>query len=411
MNENKTYDAIIIGGGAAGLMCAIEAKTKNKSCRVAIIEKNDRVGKKLMSTGNGRCNLTNRYINADKYTGSFKKQSKTIFERFSGEKIADVFKSMGLVTFFDNEGRYYPISKHAASVLDVLRFRCEALGTDVFLSQNIHSVKKCGNKFKITSSDDENNFNFVSEKLVIACGSKAAPKLGGNSSAADYLKNFGHTFVPYSPALCPIKVKSDILKLVKGLRITGNATLCSRDGIIKKSESGEIQFTETSLSGICIFNLSLYAEKNDKIILDLLPDYSNSELYKLIEQHKTLFSDLNCDMLLTGIFQKKAAQAILKMSKTDLTKKCRQLNRNEILNICKTIKAMTFTVNEKEDFSHAQSSLGGVLGSEIDEKTMQSKIVKNLYLCGENIDLCGECGGFNLHFAFAGGIIAGENLC
>ena len=145
-------------------------------------------------------------------------------------------------------------------------------------------------------------------------------------------------------------------------------------------------------------------------VLDLLPDYSENELIKIIRQHISLFSDLPCEQLLTGIFQKRIGQAILKISRVDLSKICSKLSKDEVSEICKTIKSMSFTVSGKEDFSHAQCALGGVLGKEIDENTMMSKIVKNLFICGEAIDLCGECGGFNLHFAFAGGIIAGENL-
>ena len=365
MEKKNIYDAIIIGGGASGLMCAITAKKHDRSKKIAIIEKNDRLGKKLMSTGNGRCNLTNHCISPDKYVGSFKKQSKKIFERFSGDEMANIFKDFGLLSFYDNEGRYYPISKHAASVLDVLRLQVETLGIDVFTEQNVNSIKKVSSGFKISSDDSEKKYDFICNKLVIANGSKAAPKLGGNASAIDYLKNFGHKVVSFSPALCPVKVKSDVLKILKGLRVTGKAQLYGEHGRLIKEETGEIQFTENSLP---------------------------------------------CEQLLTGIFQKRIGQAILKISRVDLSKICSKLSKDEVSGICKTIKSMSFTVSGKEDFSHAQCALGGVLGKEIDENTMMSKIVKNLFICGEAIDLCGECGGFNLHFAFAGGIIAGENL-
>ena len=410
MEKKNIYDAIIIGGGASGLMCAITAKKHDRSKKIAIIEKNDRLGKKLMSTGNGRCNLTNHCISPDKYVGSFKKQSEKIFERFSGDDMADIFKIFGLLSFYDGDGRYYPISKHAASVLDVLRLQVETLRIDVFTGQNIHSVKKIPNAFKISSDDSEKKYDFICNKLVVANGSKAAPKLGGNASAVDYMKNFGHKVVSFSPALCPIKVKSDVLKTLKGLRVSGTAQLYDEKGQLIKAETGEIQFTENSLSGICVFNLSMLAKPNDKIVLDLLPNYSENELIKIIRQHISLFSDLPCEQLLTGIFQKRVGQAILKISRVDSSKICSKLSKDDVSRICQTIKSMTFTVNGKEDFSHAQSALGGVLGKEIDKNTMMSKIVKNLFVCGEAIDLCGECGGFNLHFAFASGIVAGENL-
>ncbi len=400
------YNAIIIGGGAAGLMCAISAKLNNKNTSVAIIEKNDRVGKKLLSTGNGRCNLTNKYVSSEKFCGSFKNQSRYVFEKYNTDFILDVFKKIGLLTFCDNEGRYYPICKQASAVVDVLRFACERLGIDIFCSQNIKSIKKSGKNFSVKTDENE----YLSEKLVISNGSKAAPKLGGNSSASDYMKNFGHKFTPFSPALCPVKVKSDILKSLKGVRVTGKVSLFDGKRIIK-AETGEIQFTENALSGICIFNLSLYTKKDYVISLDLLPEYSDKELYSLIYKNKKQFNKLEVDNLFTGTFIKRMGQAILKTSGIkDFSRKCESLTDNEISKIVSVIKSMSFPVIENCGFEQAQCTTGGVNGHEIDEKTMQSKLVKGLFVCGEAIDICGECGGFNLHFAFASGYLAGENL-
>ncbi len=407
MAGKKILDAVIIGGGASGLMCAISAKQHKKDIKIAIIEKNDRVGKKLLSTGNGRCNITNAAISADKYQGSFREQSRLIFKKFSTNYILDIFKNLGLLTFSDSEGRFYPISKQASSVLDVLRFACERLGVDIYCSENIRSVNKSGGSFCVTTD----NCTYISKKLVIACGSKAAPKLGGAASAADYLRNFGHKFVPFSPALCPINVDCNYLKSLKGLRVTGNAVLLDRKNNVIKNESGEIQFTEKSLSGICIFNLSLFTHVGSKIVLDLLPEYSDKKLLCLAKKQQKLFYDLSCDCLFTGIFQKRIGQVILKMSGIkDFSRHCSSLTESELIRICSAVKQMQFAVLGNEDFTHAQCALGGVCGNEIDEKTMESKILKNLFVCGEAIDLCGECGGYNLHFAFSSGYIAGENL-
>lgn len=407
MQKSNNYDAVIIGGGASGLMCAIAAKQKNKNISVAIIEKNDRVGKKLLSTGNGRCNLTHSDVTAEKYCGSFKNQSNIVFEKYNTKRLLDIFKNLGLLTFCDNDGRYYPLCKQASAVLDVLRFACYKLNVEFFCGENIRSIRKSGSNFSIKTDENE----FVSKKLVIANGSKAAPKLGGNSSSADYLKNFGHSFVPFSPALCPVKVKSDVIKSLKGIRATAKAVLFDKNGKIVKEEIGEVQFNDNSLSGICIFNLSLYTKKDFSISLDLLPDISDRELKSLIYNNKKLFSDLTIDNLLTGILQKRLGQAVLKEGKvSDFLRKCCTLSGVEIENIVKTIKDMRFPVIENYGFEQAQCALGGVSGREIDETTMQSKIVKNLYICGEAIDICGECGGYNLHFAFASGLTAGENL-
>lgn len=407
MQKSNNYDAVIIGGGASGLMCAIAAKQKNKNISVAIIEKNDRVGKKLLSTGNGRCNLTHKDITAENFCGSFKTQCKAVFEKYDTDKLLEIFKNLGLLHFCDNEGRYYPLCKQASAVLDVLRFACDRLNVKIFCSENIRSIRKNGNNFSVKTDENE----FVSKKLVIANGSKAAPKLGGNSSSADYLKNFGHFFVPFSPALCPVKVKSDVIKSLKGIRATAKAVLFDKNVKFVKEEVGEVQFSDNSLSGICIFNLSLYTKKDFIICLDFLPDISDRELISLIYNNKKLFSDLTIDNLLTGILQKRLGQAVLKESEvTDFSRKCNTLSDSEIENIVRIIKNMRFPVIENCGFEQAQCALGGVSGREIDETTMQSKIMKNLYICGEAIDLCGECGGYNLHFAFASGLTAGENL-
>ena len=403
---NNRFDALIIGAGASGMLCAIAAKKKNPQLRVAIIEKNDRVGKKLLATGNGRCNLTNLHIDAAKYVGSFRSQAEKLFLYYDCAFLREYFYQLGLLTYADSAGRVYPLSKQASSVLDVLRFGCERSGVQVFCNETICSLKKRGDGFVIKTKEHD----FYSEKLVIACGSKAAPKLGGSASGADLLKNFGHSVVPFSPALCPLSVKSDILKSLKGLRANGSVTLLRNNQTIQ-SENGEIQFTDSALSGICVFNLSLYARQGDMITIDLLDNISEKELYNILKKNKRLFSFLSADSLLTGALQKRLAQAVLKAcGLRDFSRLCDDLADRELKIIANQVKNMRFEVSGKAGFEQAQCALGGAAGKEIDEKTMQSKKVRNLFVCGEAIDLCGECGGFNLHFAFVSGIIAGENL-
>lgn len=402
---NYKFDAVIIGGGAAGLLCAIAAKRKNPAVKIAVIEKNDRVGKKLLSTGNGRCNLTNLHTGADKYCGSFQKQSRAIFEKWNTDRLLGFFGELGLLTVADSEGRVYPHCKQAAAVLDVLRYGCEMRGVQIFCGETIKSVKRQSG-FTVTTAENV----FVSDKLVVATGSKAAPKLGGNGSAADYLKNFGHTFLPFSPALCPVRVQSGVLKPLKGLRAAAAVSLLRGESAIK-TERGEVQFNEDNLSGICVFNLSLFTQPKDMLSVDLLPDISERELFNLLQKNQKLFSALPADNLLTGIFQKRVAQAVMKSAGAgDFSKNCAALNEKQLKEIAHTAKNLCFAVAGNDGFDRAQACKGGVSGSEIDEHTMQSKRVRNLFICGEAVDLCGECGGYNLHFAFASGIIAGENL-
>ena len=392
------FDALIVGGGASGLMCAITAKRQNPKLNIAIIEKNDRVGKKLLSTGNGRCNLTNTRISAEKYVGSL--NAKSLFEKYDATFLLREFKSLGLLTFADSEGRVYPVSRQASSVLDVLRFACNRYGVEIFCGEQIRTLKH-----ENGTAESE----FFGKKIVIACGSKAAPKLGGNASGADYLRNLGLAVEPFQPALCPVQVKSDVLKSLKGLRAAGNVSLL-RNGKPVKTECGEIQFADGALSGICVFNLSLYAKNGDIISIDLLPDYSEKELYNILISNKELFAGLTADNLMTGILQKRLSQAVMKQSgMKDFSRLCGKLTDIEIKKAARTLKSMDFAVTELSGFEHAQCAKGGVKANELSE-CFESKKVRNLYVCGEAVDICGECGGFNLHFAFISGMIVGEQL-
>ncbi len=399
------FDAVIIGGGASGLMCAIAAKKKNPSLEIARIDKNDRVGKKLLSTGNGRCNLTNDTVGVVRYVGSTDKLLSAVIKKINTEKLIKYFKSLGLQTVGDSEGRYYPLSRQASTVLDVLRFNCDELGVNLFCSETIRSVKN-QKGFVVKTAENE----FESDKLVVAAGSKAAPKLGGNGSAADILKNLGHSFAPFTPALCPVKVRSDVLKSLKGLRANASVTLYKGSKPVK-TESGEVQFNEDNLSGICVFDLSLFTSNDNTIAVDLTPDISEKGLYNILISNKSRFSKQTADNIFTGILQKRLAQAVLKSAGVkDFSRACNSLSENELMAAAKSAKQLVFKVIGNEGYDRAQACRGGVPGNEINYETLQSRVTKNLYICGEAIDVCGECGGYNLHFAFAGGIIAGEHL-
>lgn len=402
---NYHFDVIILGGGASGLLCAVAAKRKRPHMTVAVIEKNDRVGKKLLATGNGRCNLTHDSMSAAHFTGSFRRQSRSVFDRIGTEQLLAYFRSLGLLTTKDSEGRYYPLSRQASSVLDTLRFHCDNLGVQLFCGETVKNIRR-RQSFTVTTD----NGGFTAPKLVIAAGSKAAPKLGGSGSGTDILKNLGHTVIPFAPALCPVKAASPVLKSLKGLRALSTVTLQRGRHSIRETR-GEVQFSEDCLSGICVFDLSLHTQKGDQICLDLLPALSENELYLLLEQNRRHFSRQTADNLLTGILQKRLAQAVLKAAHvTDFSRTCAALNVQELRAAAQTAKSLVFTVAGNADFDRAQACTGGVSGSEIDAHTMQSKRCKGLYICGEAIDLCGVCGGYNLHFAFASGIIAGESL-
>lgn len=401
-------DIIIIGGGASGMMCAIKAKENNPEKSVVILEKQSRIGRKLLSTGNGRCNLSNSDANnTEHYHGSFKSSLKTVFKECLYLKTLEQFP---IALECDSEGRYYPFSNHAGTVLDILRFRLDELGVEIYCDFLVKSIIKIDEVF-IISTDDK---KFQSEKLVISTGSPASPKLGADKSGLDLLKILGHKIIPLSPALCPLEVKdSKIMPSIKGVRQKGIASLYDGDEFIK-TESGEIQFTENALSGICVFNLSSFVKdlKNPVVSLNLNYEKDNySQLLYVLKLNKERFKKREISRFLDVFYVNKLGAAIIKSAGIkNLNRPVSTLSKDEIENICDTIYAWRFKVKLPSNFNKAQVCSGGVSGDEINPKTMESKLVNNLYICGEAVDINGDCGGFNLNFAFSSGIIAGESL-
>lgn len=401
-------DIIIVGGGASGMMCAIKAKENNPQKSVAILEKQGRIGRKLLSTGNGRCNLCNKQCSKSDFHGSFAECFDKFAENVPPKKIIDKFFSLGLLTKTEAEGRIYPISNHASSVLDVLRYRLEFLSIEIICETTVKNIKKIKGNFEIITDGKK----FYCEKLVIATGSPASPKLGGTENGLNFLKTLGHNVCKFYPALSPIKVKSDILTSLKGLRVQGKVSLFDAKKLVRE-EKGEIQFAEKALSGICVFNLSTYLNKvkNPYLKVNLMPGFSKNLLKEILNKNKKIFSDRTLEDYFTGIFQKKLGIALFKTAEIyPLSRKVSSLEENEINKLTSIIRNWEFQAYKDNDFSKSQACAGGVIGKEINPLTMESKIVKNLYILGECVDIVGDCGGYNLYFAFASGIIAGENL-
>ena len=413
--KNMFTDIAIIGGGASGLLCGCAISKRylkeNKKVSVTIFEKQQRVGRKILSTGNGKCNLTNAYANSKNYHGSFARYVDNLFQGYSPSYIIEYFKKIGLLCTEDSNGRVYPLCKQASAVLDVLRFENERNGVELVCDTDVIEIKKSKGLFEIITA----NGSYQAKAVVIATGGKAAPKLGSDVKIYNTLKKSGHTCKPLSPALCAVPVKSDVIKSLKGVRCDGNVTLLCNGKAVKK-ESGEIQFTENALSGICVFNLSGYINGGDKnnryeINIDLLPDFSFTDVKKLLTGRISLYKNEVIENLFVGLFHKRIGLALLKQSgiKT-LSDKCSTLSDKNINRLCENIKSWRFTALPCDSFDNAQVTSGGISGSEIDCNTLESKLVKNLYFCGEVIDIYGDCGGYNLQFAFASALAVGDNI-
>lgn len=395
----KRTDILIIGGGASGLACAISA-VQTSDCSVTLLDRMPRVGKKLLVTGNGRCNLSNRHISEEFYHGSF--DVKPILEEFSDIRL--FFEKLGLYTVCDSTGRMYPLSNTASSVSDALRFAAEGKDNIQILTETpCTSLTRYKDGFSAKAGEDE----IIAKSVVLACGGCAAPVQGSDGSGFALAKGLGIDVASPYPALCALL--ADGTKPLDGVRSRCAASLLDQGGLVKK-ELGEVQFTKNGLSGICIFNLSAAFKDgggNMTVSLDLLPDFTSNEihdmLYGAVRSRKRDLSE----ELLSGIFNRKLALYLLKRADISTLFFSSEIGWSELKRLTAVSKNLDFKIRGRADFSAAQVTAGGVCGSEIDGRLMSRKI-KGLFFAGEIIDVWGDCGGYNLHFAFASGIKAGR---
>lgn len=390
----------IIGGGASGLAAAIAAA--ENGCDVTVFELNDRVGRKILSTGNGRCNMTNINAGVSNYHGKNPDFIKGALNRFWVNETLDFFYDLGIWHKIEENGKVYPYSEQASAVLDALRMRAEELSVELRTKSEVKSVKKDSDKFKITLYSGE---QFTSSAVIVATGGRAAPNLGSNGSGYDILKSFGHTVTEVRPSLVQIKTETDIVKKLKGIKIQGEIIL---DDF---KESGEILFTDYGISGPPVFSISSRLQKQDRLYIDLMPEYSAEELKNMLTERILRAPKLALENFFVGILNKRLGQALLKYLHLEpLSRYAVTLTENDILKIAKTIKAWEFKIIGTMSWNNAQVTKGGAMTSEFDPCTMQSKLVKGLYAVGEVLDIDGDCGGYNLQWAWSSGIIAGKSI-
>ncbi len=403
----KKYDAAVVGGCAAGMAAAINAKRLNPKLNIVIIEKLPRLGKKILATGNGRCNLTNLGAKASDYKNSA--FVETVLKKFSPEKVIGFFESMGLLTYADSEGRVYPRSNMAASVLDALRFEIDGLGIDVICEMPITQIKKQNGGFDI-------NGDIFCKKLIIATGGKASPSQGSDGSGYALAKQLGHTVTKLYPSLVPLTVKENV-KPLKGVRARNVELTLRADRIIRKSK-GELLFTDNGISGIAAMELASAAEETLNSVkyktftsVDFLPDMTVTELVDYLLKIKDIKGYCPADMLFSGILPKAIGIEICKaLSLYKQEKKISQFSKRELVALAEKAKNCEFEVTGTKGFANAQVTSGGVSVGEINPQTMESKLCKGLFFVGEIIDVDAPCGGYNLQWAFASGLLAGENI-
>ena len=389
----------VIGGGASGIATAIYSKRICKENSVTVFERSDRVLKKLLATGNGRCNLSNSDISSENYFSHNPKELNDILSAFSPEEERQFFASLGIL-FCQENGRIYPYSRRANAVSDALRFECEHLGIKIRTGAFIKSIDKKGKYFSVLGE--------TFDKVIISAGGFSAPSFGTDGNAFNLLKNLGHTISETSYALSPVKVKENI-KQLKGIRAHCNVTLVN-NGQAVKSEFGELQLTDYGLSGIAVMQLSRLCRKGSRIVIDLMPDFSEGELIALLKERAKALSHLKSDDFLTGFLHKALAQYILGRCRININAFAGDISSCELELLAKEIKSLSFTVETVLGKEQSQATSGGALLSEFDTSTLQSKIVPNLYCTGEALDCVGDCGGYNLHWAWATAYIVGNGI-
>lgn len=399
----EKYDIAVVGGGASGLAAAITAKREQPQLKIVILERLSRVGKKLLSTGNGHCNLTNHNLTPDFYSGS----CKTLFHFVQDFSVEEFFLSLGVICKADESGRVYPASGTAASVLDSLRLETARLGIEIICDFTVAEIEKKG-IFTIKSGSGE---KLSAKAVILAGGGMSQPDLGSDGSALKICRKLSIPVIAPRPALVPVKTDSNMVRSLKGIRTEAKVSV-TLDGNKVKSEYGEIQFGDGTLSGICIFNLSSVCSEylnRTELQLDLLPDKSFSEACSLIESIAEIRSEAALEDLLSGIFNKRIGMAIIKQTtKHSTAEPVKLLTSSDIKAITGLIKCWKFPVYGTCGYEKSQVTAGGVSIEAISED-LEAKNCPGLFLCGEILDINGDCGGYNLTFAFASGCLAGRN--
>lgn len=385
------YDAVIIGAGASGMMAAITAAQLNPALKIALIEKNSRVGKKLLSTGNGRCNLTNLDQNAVHYHGDNQWFIQQVLQQFDFDATLSFFRSIGIETTSEN-GKVFPQSLQAASVLDLIRYALTRNSVECICDFQCKRVKKEKDLYQLESIDQK---VITAQKLVIASGGKASPQLGSSGDGYQFLEQFGHETTSLYPSLVQVCTEGKKTLPLKGIKVNA-AVKVSVGGEVIASDYGEVLFTEYGLSGPPIFQLSRYASlvKNPIFELDLFPHMTEAELSALLSERRNYFPQ---EMLLVGLLHNTVCREILREAESSD-------------GIIKLLKKWPFKVTSTRGWNSAQVTGGGVYLRDFSPFTLESKKSKKLYACGEVLDVCGDCGGYNLQWAWSSGAVVGRAL-
>ncbi|MBU1667208.1 NAD(P)/FAD-dependent oxidoreductase [bacterium] len=402
-------NVVIIGAGASGMVTAIVAARRGK--KVLILEKNNKVGKKLLATGNGKCNISNQRPTLDRFYSHNLKFIAQVFEGYSYQSIKQFFKSIGLELIEGKEGKVFPMSLQALSVVELLACECEELGVEIRCNVTVQQIHKENNLYVIKHTQGK----VSTPKVVIATGHISAPQLGGVIDGVRFAQHFGHNIIKDFPTLVQLTSPRKDLKELAGVKVESRVSLKQGNQAIQKQ--GDVLFTAYGISGLAILDISRFVmeqlihSSTVTLELDLMPKMSSDQLIALMKKSLRKKSQKPLEVWLQGFINKKLIRPILEPLKLDkATVGSISSNTIQLESMVNQIKAFSFTVNGSRGYKGAEVATGGVDTREVDAKTMESKKEKGLYFTGEVLDVDGDRGGFNLHFAWVCGMQAGESV-
>lgn len=396
----------VIGGGVAGMTAAIFAA--GSGAEVTILEQKDRVGKKILSTGNGRCNFTNLYQTPDCYRSDNPEFPWSVMKQFDARQIIAFFLEMGIYSKSRN-GYFYPHSDQASSVLDAYRMECRRLGVKILTDTKCLEILPNAKGFYLKTEQEI----LRTDAVILAAGSKAAPVIGSDGSGYTLAKKLGHHLIPVLPALVQLKCKETFYKAVSGVRVQAKVSLYVNDRLAAE-DTGEVQLTNYGISGIPVFQVSryaaraLYEKKQVKAVLNFMPDFEPEEFLTFLKKRIESRPEKTLSEFFVGLFHKKLAELWIRESRIKPERKTGSLSENELHRLAGLIQCFKTEVEATNTFEQAQVCCGGIDTREVDVRTMESIYVQGLYFAGEILDVDGICGGYNISFAVASGVLAGK---
>ena len=403
MNNEKM---IIIGAGAAGLCAAIVSARAGKS--VLLLEQNNKIGKKILVSGNGKCNITNKYIDLNRFHSQNPDFVAEVLEGYDFAVVEKFFTSLGLVLIEDKEGKMFPMSLQASSVVSHLEYEAKKLGVEILCDCAVTDIEKKSNIFTVKTSQGTK----TATQLVLASGSPAAPQLGGSNSGYALATKMEYTLIRRHPSLVQLCSEESWVKSCAGVKVAGLAKLYANGEYITEKK-GDLLFTNYGISGLAILDLSREVSTRlanydyCELSLDLMPELSKEKLTNILLTRVQKESEKPITLWLEGVINKKLISIILEQSKSRV-KIEKELNRKEINKLVHAIKNLKLSINDTKGFKGAEVATGGIDTNEINPQTMESKLVPNLFFAGEILDVDGDRGGFNFHWAWVTGLRVGK---